>query len=128
MIHGIGTDLVAVARLERMLERHGASAARRILTPAELEEFAAQPFPARFLAKRFAAKEAFSKALGTGVRGVVALRAVGVAHDALGKPRYVLAPPVQALLDAGGLRAHLSLSDEAEYVVAFAILDQELSR
>jgi holo-[acyl-carrier protein] synthase len=67
MIAGIGTDIVAVARLASLYERHGERALARLLSPAECAEFADERDPARFLAKRFAAKEAFGKALGSGL-------------------------------------------------------------
>jgi holo-[acyl-carrier protein] synthase len=86
VIHGVGTDIVRVARLADALERHGARFAERILDASERAAFAAAPDPARLLAKRFAAKEAFGKALGTGVAAPATLHAVRVGHDALGKP------------------------------------------
>lgn len=123
MIFGIGTDIVAVERFEGLLARHGQRLARRILSAAELHDFAVSPHPARFLARRFAAKEAFSKALGTGVRTPVTLRGVGVGHDSLGKPRLELAPQVAALMQGRGLVSHLSISDEAQFAVAFVVLE-----
>lgn len=125
MIHGIGTDIVTIARMQAVLARHGERFAERVLHPAELGEYRASRDPARFLAKRFAAKEAFAKAFGTGLRPPVTLSAVGVGHDALGKPSYVYGDELAARLAADGLHAHLSISDEREQVVAFAILEQE---
>ena len=75
MIHGIGTDIVAVARLRRMWERHGERVLEKLLAPREIDEFAKAADKGRFLAKRFAAKEAFAKALGTGVRPPATLSA-----------------------------------------------------
>ena len=126
MIHGIGTDIVAVSRLGEFYARHGERSLDKLLTPAEREEFARLPEAGqtRFLAKRFAAKEAFGKALGTGIRAPVLLPAIGVGHDALGKPVLELAPSVAALLVERRLVAHLSLSDEQDYAVAFVILEQ----
>ena len=88
MIHGIGTDIVAVKRLQRMWERHGERVLEKLLAPQELAEFAHAAVAAkgRFLAKRFAAKEAFCKALGTGLRPPAVLPAIAVGHDELGKP------------------------------------------
>jgi holo-[acyl-carrier protein] synthase len=123
MIHGIGTDIVAVKRLQGMWERHGERALSRLLAPAELTDFAAATDKGRFLAKRFAAKEAFSKALGTGVRPPAVLTAIAVAHDPLGKPVFQYAAPLAGLLESLGLRAHLSISDEAEYAIAYVILE-----
>ena len=124
MIHGIGTDIVAVSRLGEFYARHGERSLDKLLTPAEREEFARLPEAGqtRFLAKRFAAKEAFGKALG--IRAPVLLPAIGVGHDALGKPVLELAPAVAALLAERRLVAHLSLSDEQDYAVAFVILEQ----
>lgn len=124
MIYGIGTDIVAVSRLARLLERHGDKAADKILAPAEREALARSREPARFLAKRWAAKEAFSKALGTGIRPPALLTAIAVSHDELGKPCFSLSDELQALLDSRGLSSHLSISDEAEFAVAYVILER----
>lgn len=124
MIHGIGTDIVSIARMREALDRHGERFARRILHSDEFPAYLEVREPARFLAKRFAAKEAFSKALGTGLRPPATLAAIGVSHDALGKPVYIFDDPLREHLEGLGLRAHLSLSDEREQVIAFAILEQ----
>ncbi|GAB4063728.1 holo-ACP synthase [Uliginosibacterium sediminicola] len=125
MIYGIGTDIVAVERIRAGLARHGERYGEMLLTPAEREELARAQDPARFIAKRFAAKEAFSKAFGTGLRGIVSLQTVAVAHDDLGKPLYALNTELDALMQQRGLSAQLSISDEKEYVVAFAIIEQQ---
>ena len=124
MIFGIGTDIVAIERLERLLARYGDKVARRILTPRELAQYAAAKQPARLLAKRFAAKEAFGKALGVGIRYPATLRSVGVGHDARGKPCFELSVVLNQLFEERGLQAHLSISDEAEFAVAFAVLEK----
>ena len=124
MIHSVGTDIVRVARLADALERHGARFAERILDASERAAFAAAPDPARLLAKRFAAKEAFGKALGTGVAAPATLHAVRVGHDALGKPLFEFAPALAEHMRERGLHAHLSLSDETDYVVAFAVIEK----
>ena len=124
MIHGVGTDIVRVARLTEALARHGARFAERILDASERAAFAAAPDPARLLAKRFAAKEAFGKALGTGVAAPATLHAVRVGHDALGKPVFEFSPLLAEHMREHGLRAHLSLSDETDYVVAFAVIEK----
>ena len=124
MIHGVGTDIVRVARLADALKRHGARFAERILDASERAAFAAAPDPARLLAKRFAAKEAFGKALGTGVAAPATLHAVRVGHDALGKPLFEFAPALAEHMREHGLHAHLSLSDETDYVVAFAVIEK----
>jgi holo-[acyl-carrier protein] synthase len=86
VIAGVGTDIVAVARLGRLYERHGRRALARLLSARECAEFASVRDPARFLAKRFAAKEAFGKALGIGVAPPATLPNIGVSHDSLGRP------------------------------------------
>lgn len=124
MIHGIGTDIVQVARMRASLERHGVRFAERILADAERAAFDSSRDPARFLAKRFAAKEAFGKALGTGVAVPATLHAVAVDHDELGKPLFRYGEALSDYLQARGLSAHLSLTDEADYVVAFALIER----
>ena len=96
----------------------------RILAPQEIPDFAGATNKGRFLAKRFAAKEAFSKALGTGVRPPATLSAIAILHDHLGKPVLGFSPALHALLEEKNLKAHLSISDEAEYAVAYVILEQ----
>lgn len=124
MIIGIGTDIVRVARLEAGLARFGRRYVERILDTVEEDEFNASARQAHFLAKRFAAKEAAAKALGTGFRGAFGLRDIRVAHDALGGPRLLLHGGARARADQLGAKTvHLTLSDEAEYAVAFVILE-----
>jgi len=124
MIHGIGTDIVAVQRLQGMWERHGERALEKLLAPGEMEGFAAAAHKGRFLAKRFAAKEAFSKALGTGVRPPAVLTAIAVGHDELGKPILVFSGALADLVASQNLTSHLSLSDEADYAIAYVILER----
>ncbi|QDX80423.1 holo-[acyl-carrier-protein] synthase [Denitratisoma sp. DHT3] len=124
MIHGIGTDLAEIARFGALFQRHGERALAKLLAPAERDACRASPDPARFLAKRFAAKEALGKALGSGVRAPLLLPAVAVGHDALGKPTFEFNAELAALFARRGLTAHLSLSDEGGYALAFVILEQ----
>ncbi len=124
MIFGIGTDIVAIARLSRLWERHGERALERVLAPEEREACRNATDPGRLLAKRFAAKEALGKALGTGIRAPVLLTAIAVAHDAEGKPFFRLAPELAAYLDSLNLTTHLSISDEREFAMAFAVVEQ----
>ena len=124
MIHGIGTDIVAVARMTEYFQRHGERGLEKILAPDERDACRASIDPARFLAKRFAAKEALGKALGTGVRAPVLLTDIAVTHDELGKPGFVFSAPLAAHLAQRGLAAHLSISDEQDYAVAFVILEK----
>ena len=126
MIYGIGTDIVEVSRVSAILSRHGPRFARHVLTADEMPEYAAASFPERFLAKRFAAKEAFAKAIGTGLRGAVSLTNIRITHDDLGKPGLDFEPRLQALVAERGIaRCHLSISDEKELVTAFVILEQK---
>jgi holo-[acyl-carrier protein] synthase len=123
VIGGIGVDLVEVARMRAALARYGERFAARILTAAELEEFRCSARPAQFLAKRFAAKEALVKAVGTGFRFGLGLREVGVAHDPLGRPYFVLSATAARVLAERGLgECHLSLADEQEHALAFVAL------
>ena len=124
MIHGIGTDLVQLRRMREALERHGERFALRILAASEVEAWRAHRDPARFLAKRFAAKEAFGKALGTGVAVPATLHAVAVGHDEAGKPHYRYGEGLAAYMAERGFGAHLSLTDEDDYVVAFAVIEK----
>jgi len=124
MIVGIGTDIVTVARIEAAMERHGAAFAERILSAAELAEYATQAHPARFLSKRFAAKEAFAKATGQGLRHPVSLRNITVGHDELGKPVFLFDAELGTHLQKLGIaHHHLSISDERDTAVAFVILE-----
>lgn len=124
MIHGIGTDIVSVKRIEDALERFGDRFLHRILTEAEVAEYAQSPVPARFLAKRFAAKEAFSKAFGTGISAEVGWHDIEVTHDARGKPLFRASAELTARLAALNVcGTHLSLSDESDQALAFALIE-----
>ncbi|MGA7800267.1 MAG: holo-ACP synthase [Gammaproteobacteria bacterium] len=125
MILGIGTDIVRVARMERILKRFGARFARRILTPNELRDFERAARPAHFLAKRFAAKEAAAKAFGTGFRDGLLPRHIGVVHDEFGRPCLEFIGPASLARDRLGPAAdHVSIADECEYAVAFVTLSR----
>jgi holo-[acyl-carrier protein] synthase len=124
MIYGVGTDIVAVRRMADFWQRHGERGLEKMLAPEEREACRTSPNPARFLAKRFAAKEALGKAFGTGVRDPVLLPAIAVSHDDLGKPAFAFSPELAAHLAVRGLVAHLSVSDEQDYAVAFVILEK----
>jgi holo-[acyl-carrier protein] synthase len=124
MIFGIGTDIVEVSRIELLLARYGEAFAQRILTVEEWLDFEQSTIKARFLAKRFSAKEAFAKALGCGLRAPATFQNISVTHDDLGKPVLDFKPVLQALLDQRGIRhQHLSISDEKELAVAFVVLE-----
>jgi holo-[acyl-carrier protein] synthase len=125
VIHGIGTDLVAIGRMQALWQRHGERALERLLAPEERADCRANADPGRFLAKRFAAKEALGKALGTGLRAPVLLTAIAVTHDALGKPGFAFGTTELAgWLAARGLVCHLSLSDEAGHALAFVVVEK----
>ncbi len=124
MIYGIGTDIVEVSRIEDSLARFGDAFAERILGFSELSAYRQSNTKARFLAKRFAAKEAFSKALGTGLRAPATFQNIGITHDDLGKPMFDFAPELQDLLDRRGIHfQHLSISDEKALALAFVVLE-----
>lgn len=125
MIFGIGIDIVEVGRIRKGLERFGERYARRILNEREYREYVSLQRPPRFVAMRFAAKEAFAKALGTGFGDGLSLRDVGVGHDRLGRPVLECTDWVLERLERcaiGG--SHLSLSDETDYALAFVTLER----
>jgi holo-[acyl-carrier protein] synthase len=125
MIFGIGVDLIKVSRLEKGLVRFGMHYADRLLAPEEHQEFFSSADPARFLAKRFAAKEAFAKAAGTGLRHPLHLRSVAVTHTGLGQPGLAFHGDLADWLRQRGItRHHLSLSDEQELVIAYVVLEK----
>src|ERR1700691_4363667 len=123
MILGVGTDLVEIARIERALARFGERFAQRILSDSEFREYLGNARPAAFLAKRFAAKEAFSKAMGTGLRHPVRWRHIIVGHDRLGKPEFRYSTALQPLIDSRSCRAHLSITDERSMACALVVLE-----
>lgn len=122
-VSGIGVDMVTISRVADLLERYGDRFARRILTDAELAEIETHSRPERFLAKRFAAKEAAAKAFGTGFRDGLWFRHIGVTHDATGRPTLDYTGPAQTLArQRGVIASHLSISDEADLAIAFVTL------
>lgn len=123
MIFGIGTDLVQLERVEATYRRFGAHFVERLLMPEERALFDPGRRPERFLAMRFAAKEAISKALGTGFRHGVWIRDFGFRANARGKPEVIFSPRGRAVADQlGAGEGHVSLSDEAGFIVAVAVL------
>lgn len=121
---GIGTDLVAVTRIQKIWDQYGDAFARRILSKKELQDFKQSNQPIPFLAKRYAAKEAVAKAIGTGFRpGSFWLTDIGIHNDSLGKPFLEYSESLQNLMNSLGVeRSHISLSDERDYALAFVIL------
>ena len=126
MIYGVGTDVVEIGRVEKALARFGERFARRILCGPELKRFAAHRLPAAYLAKRFAAKEAFTKALGTGIHAPANWHGVWVTNLKSGKPVLEFSSALKELLAKRGVtRAHVSLSDERGVAFATVILECE---
>ena len=126
MIRGIGTDVAQISRFERALDRFGDRFVRRILTDGERERFERTAPRARagHLAKRFAAKEAFSKAIGTGIHAPFVWHSVAVGRDPRGKPVLVPREDMAAHLASMGVtHSHVSLTDDAGVAVAFVILE-----
>ena len=123
MIFGIGTDVVQLSRIEATWARHGEHFVRRLLMPEEERAFRAYKRPARFLAMRFAAKEAIVKALGTGFAHGVWIRDVGIAPNAWGRPEVIWSERGRLRRDElGAGEGHVTLTDEAGLVVAVAVL------
>ncbi|MEY8712075.1 holo-ACP synthase [Mangrovibacter phragmitis] len=124
-IVGIGTDIVEIARIEAVMARTGERFAKRILHANEWQQFAAHQQPARFLAKRFAVKEAASKAMGTGIRNGLAFEQFEVVNDALGKPQLCLHGEAAALAERLGVSSiHVTIADERHYACASVIFER----
>jgi holo-[acyl-carrier protein] synthase len=126
MIYGVGTDVVEIARIEQALSRFGERFARKILCEPELRRFTGHRLPASYLAKRFAAKEAFTKALGTGIHAPANWHGVWVVNLPSGKPVLEFSEGLKQLLAHRGVgSAHLSLTDERGVAMATVILECE---
>jgi len=126
VIYGVGTDLIEIKRVERVLKRFGDRFARRILCEPELKRFRSHRQPVAYLAKRFAAKEAFTKALGTGIHAPANWHGVWVVNLKSGKPQLEFSDELQKLLQQRQIRrSHLSLTDEREIAAATVILECE---
>jgi holo-[acyl-carrier protein] synthase len=128
MIYGIGTDLCDVRRIEATLQRRGDRFAERVLGPAELQIFQARRSRAqarglRFLATRFSAKEAFSKAIGLGIRAPMSWRACEILNEASGKPFLRLSGALAQWFDARALVGHVTVTDESDYVASFVVVE-----
>lgn len=127
MIYGIGVDIAEIVRFERAHARFGARFAARILDHQELRGLGAARNPARYLAMRFAAKEATSKALGTGFKQGVAPRQIGVVHAPSGKPGLAVSGMAATLFERHGIVAsHVSLSDDGGFAIAYVVLEAQL--
>lgn len=123
MIYGIGTDVLRLDRIQRTLERFGDHFVRRLLMPEELEAYGRQKRRERFVAMRFAGKEAVVKAMGTGFAHGMWIRDVGIVQDRWGKPEIIFSERGRALCARLGIgEGHVTLSDEAGLIVAVAVL------
>jgi holo-[acyl-carrier-protein] synthase len=133
MIYGIGTDICDIRRIRASLDRHGERFARKILSEAELATWRARSarWPergVRYLATRFSAKEAFSKAVGLGMRMPMTWRLCEIAkqpagHPNAGKPVIVLHGELKQWFEAQGLQVHVSVTDESEYAASFCVVE-----
>jgi holo-[acyl-carrier protein] synthase len=123
MIFGIGTDIVSIPRMQALLDKQGDKIAKKILSETELVSFKKAVKPAAFLAKRFAAKEATAKALGTGFRDGLSLSHISVHNNQLGRPELFFEHRADELLSELKIgRSFLSLSDEEQYAIAYVTL------
>lgn len=124
MIYGIGTDILSLARIDKLYANYGEKLAERLLHRDEWQDFSGSHHKSLFLAKRFAAKEAFSKAVGTGIREVVGFQNIGIHHNPLGKPEFYYSQPLTDWIISQGItNVHLSLSDEKEHILAFVVAE-----
>jgi holo-[acyl-carrier-protein] synthase len=128
-IYGIGTDICDIRRIRAALERHGERFAGKILSEAEMATWRlrSQRWPergVRFVATRFSAKEAFSKAIGLGMRMPMSWRLCEIAKAPSGKPGIVLHEPLKSWFEARDLSAQVSVSDESDYATSFVIVEQ----
>lgn len=130
MIYGIGTDIIQISRVEEALVRHGDRFAEKILGLEELDKYHRRKSKVaargiRFLASRFAAKEAFSKAIGLGMRMPMTWRAMQTLNAPSGKPIVVTSGELKDFMEQNGLAAQVSITDEADYAVAFVIVEKK---
>ncbi len=130
MIYGVGTDIVQISRVEAALARSGERFAEKILGPQELEKYHARRARSpvrglRFLATRFSAKEAFSKAIGLGMRMPMTWRSAQMLNDPSGKPVIVCSGALEEFMRNNRLSAQVTISDEADYGVAFVIVTRD---
>ncbi len=124
MIFGVGTDIVELCRIQSTYERFGDHFVKRLLMPPELDLFARSKNPVRFLAMRFAGKEATVKAMGTGFAHGVWLRDVGILNSEWGRPVVIFSERGQRLCDRLGVgNGHVSLTDDAGLVIAFSVVE-----
>ena len=126
MIYGVGTDIVSIERIQEILNKNRDGFINRVLTEHERALFANKADSAAFCAKRFAAKEAFSKALGTGIGRVVSFQDLTVRKNENGKPYFMPSEKLRLYLQEKGIKqGHLSISDETLNALAFVVLEFE---
>jgi holo-[acyl-carrier protein] synthase len=124
VIYGIGTDIVSIERIQNILNKNRDGFINRVLTEHEKALFTNKADSAAFCAKRFAAKEAFSKALGTGIGRVVSFQDLTVRSNELGKPYFMPSEKLRLYLQEKGIKhGHLSISDESQNALAFVVLE-----
>ena len=124
MIYGIGTDIVSIERIQNILNKNRDGFINRVLTEHEKALFANKADSAAFCAKRFAAKEAFSKALGTGIGRIVSFQDLTVRSNEHGKPYFMPSEKLRLYLQEKGIKhGHLSISDESPNALAFVVLE-----
>jgi len=122
-IVGVGTDLLDASRIEAAYQRHGERLVKRFLTPAEQQVWQQRGQSINYLAKRYAAKEALAKALGTGIAKGVGFQQLEVLNDEQGAPLvYLHEAAAERMESLGGRQAYISLSDEGEWIQAFAVI------
>jgi len=125
LIYGIGVDVLEPGRVARLLESYGERFAHRVLTPDEWPQYQRSRRPAMFIANRFAAKEAFSKAMGTGFRFPVTLGQISIIQNRLGKPELYYRSELQKLVDAEGIAGgYVTISDEQSVICAVVVLER----
>jgi len=125
MIYGIGIDVIQPHRVARLLDKYGERFVRRVLTPLEQPRYERSAQPVLFLANRFAAKEAFSKAMGTGFRYPVTLQCISVVQNSAGKPGFSFNERLDDLVRKRGISGHhLTISDESNLACACVVLEK----
>ena len=126
MIYGVGTDIVSIDRIKDIISKNRDGFIKRVLTDHEQALFANKADSPAFCAKRFAAKEAFSKALGTGIGKEVSFQDLTVRNNENGKPHFIPSEKLRLHLLAKGIKqAHLSISDESQNAIAFVVLEAD---
>ena len=125
MIYGIGIDVVEPHRIARLLEKYGDRFAHRVLTEREWPGYTKTINRVFFIANRFAAKEAFSKAMGTGFRYPVTLQCISIVQDRRGKPGFEFHPRLQKMVEDEGIKGHhITISDEKSLACACVVLEK----